>query len=124
MTTGITTSAIRRLTAALLALLIVGGLLALAPSPAAADGQETCTTTIVYEPKLVLTTSKLGKEQWTYKMSPVPYRSCTVSYDHTHAFCEMWRTQATNPDTVGVDGNVEVGSVGTLICALWVQRGH
>lgn len=114
----------KKIGAAVSTLLIVGGLLTLAPSPAAADGQRTCTTTIVYEPKLVLTTSTLGEEQWTYKMSPVPYTNCTTSYDHTHAFCEMWRTQATNPATVGVDGNVEVGSVGTLICALWVQRGH
>lgn len=114
----------KRIGAALSALLIVGGLLTLASSPAAAHGEETCTTTIVYEPKLVLTTSKLGKEQWTYKMSPVSYPSCTVSYNHTHSFCASWRTQTTNPDTVGARGNVEVGAVGTLVCALWVQRGH
>ncbi len=136
----------RKLTAALCCLLMAFGGLAVMALPASAGGPDGQSCYHKYESRQVQTgTRPETYTYWTYEVHwgiasyvkktgtrNVPVyttvwglvRVCDPIYNHSHSFCEQWRTQATNPDTMGVDGNVEVGAVGTLICALWVQRGH
>lgn len=112
----------RKLTAAVCCLLMALGGLAVTASPSAAHGEQSCTTTYVQEPRLVLTSS--SPVRYTWKVMSVPYTSCTTSYNHTHTFCQQWQQNLVNPDNAGNDGHVEVGSVGQAICVLWVTRGH
>lgn len=128
----------KRLAAAAIAMLLALTTVAVVSSPAAAHGEEVCRRVPVWEEYQVRVGTDIvnyydgqGQLAGTEEIPRYETRrrlswgtDCTVSYNHTHTFCQMWVSTMVDQGQEGNMDAVEVGSVPAIICQLWVTRGH